>query len=334
MGLQFMLQFSCLFMVWISFGKTNPLHSARQISTAEPEKAKPVVFVVGADGFLGKMAIYALSAKHGKTLDIRVGVRVPGKAKSLRSLAGVTVYQAELGKKDRLRKLFKDVTSVFIISSDYGVGMRAELTIATAEAAKEAGAKHILIYSLVAAQRPDTIFGKQYSKIETAISKLNVPYTVLRLPILIANLLAHQDTIKNMSTIYWPLDPDAPFSGVVTGDASTAAAVILASPQRHAGKIYTIVSDRVTYNEIVEFFREALGRHVGYVRTSYEDTTAFLQTHDFSKNRAKAILELYRLIDARSNVTDQTNLNDYTQITGQNPTSTRSWIKKRAFLFK
>lgn len=279
------------------------------------------------------MAVYALSAKYGKTLDIRVGVRIPGKAKSLKTLAGVTVFQAELGNKDRLKKLFNDVISVYIISSEYDVGMRAQLVIATAEAAKEAGAKHILIYSLVAAQRPDTIFGNQYSKIETAISRLNVPYTVLRLPTLIANLLAHQDTIKNMSTIYWPVDPDAPFSAVVTGDASIAAAVILAFPQRHAGKTYTIVSDRVTYNEIVEFFTEVLGRNVRYVRTFYEDATAFLQTHDFSENRAKAILELYHLIDVRSNVTDQANLNDYTQITGQNPTPVRNWIKKRAFLF-
>ena len=297
------------------------------------QQGKRVIFVIGADGLIGRMAVTALSSMHGKTTDIRAGVRNPGRAKRLSSLTGVTVVQAELGGNEKLRKLFKDVDAVYIISSDYSIPDRAKLFIDTATAAKEAGVKHILVYSQVAAQQPDTIFGKQYIKIETAIARLGTPYTVLRFPILVDNLMAHMKTIKNMSTIFWPARPDESFTPVVSGDASIAAAAILASPQKHAGKTYTIVSDRVNYYTITEEFTKALGRHVAYVRIPYNDAKAFLQKHRFSEIRAEAILELYRLIDAGSCVTNQGNLDDFYEITGQKPTSVRTWIKQRAYLF-
>ena len=301
---------------------------------AKPKK--PIIFVIGADGLVGRTAVSALSSMHGKTVEIRAGVRNPAKAKRLESLTGVTVVQAELGKKAILRKLFEDVDAVYIISSGNDVEDRAQRAIDTATAAKDAGVEYILLYSLAvaAAERPNTIFGKQHKQIETAVSKLGVPYTILRLPLLVDNLLAHRTSIKNMSTIYWPARPDAPFTPVVTKDASIAASFILASPKKHVGNIYTIVSDRVTYSEIADAFTEALGRHVGYVRISYKDAKAFLQKHRFSKIRAEAIMEMYRLVDAGSCVTNRKSLNDFLKITGQKPTKVRSWINKHAFLFK
>ena len=296
---------------------------------------KPVIFVVGADEMVGKMAVTALSLMHGKTMDIRAGVRDPAKpkAKKMKSLIGVTVLQAELGKKERLRKLFEDVDAVYIISSDYPVQDRARLIMDTASAAKEAGVGHILLYSLVAAEKPDTMFGKQYNEAELAVGNLGVPYTILRLPILIDNLLGYRQSIKENSTIYWPVNPAMPFTPVVTRDASVAAAVILGSPQKHEGKTYSIVGDRLTYNDIVKAFTKALGRHVGYVRISYEDAKAFLQKHSFTEMRAEAVMEMYRLVDAGSPVTNRKNLDDFTEITGQKPTDVETWISQRAYLF-
>ena len=282
---------------------------------------------------VGKMAVTALSRMHGKTMDIRAGVRDPAKAERLKLLTGVTVVQAELGARKKLAKLFEDVNAVYIISSDYAVRDRARLTKDTAVAAKEAGVGHILVYSLVASVQPDTMLGKQYNETEAAVGRLGVPHTILRFPTLVENLLAHRQSIKANSTIYWPANPTMPFTPVVTRDASIAAAFILASPRKHEGKTYTVVSDRVSYNDIVKAFTKALGRPVGYVRISYEDAKAFLQKHGFSETRAEAIMEMYHLVDAGSCVTDQKDLQDFTEITGEKPTDVKTWLKQRAFLF-
>ncbi len=304
-------------------------------SRNETSKAKkPIIFVVGVNGLIGRMAVSAISSMHGKTMDIRVGVPNLARAKRLKSLPGVTILQAKLGEKGNLRKLFEDVDAVYIISSDDEIRHRAQHVIDTAQAAAKAGVKYILIYSLVAAERPDTIFGKQYSQIETAVPSIGVPCTILRFPILVDNLMGLRASIRNVSTIFWPVRPDAPFTPVVTKDASIAAAVILASPKRHVGRTYTVVSGRVTYNEIADAFTNELGRPVGYVRIPYKDAKAFLQKHRFSEIRAEAIMEMYRLVDAGSRVTNRENLGNFSEITGQKPITVRAWINKYEYLFK
>jgi uncharacterized protein YbjT (DUF2867 family) len=271
---------------------------------------------------------------YGEKMDIRVGVENLAKAGKMKNMTGVSVFQVKLGQKAKLKKLFEHVDAVYIVSSGVAVKDRAKKVIKTAKAVKEAGVEYLLVYSMVAADLPNTTFGRQYSQIESEVSRLGVPYTILRLPTLVDNILGYRTSIKNNSTIYWPVRPDALFTPVAATDASVAAAVILNSPRRHVGKTYTIVSDRVSYDKIAAEFTNELGRPIGYVRIPYENAEAFLQKHGFTKTRAEAIMEMYRLIDAGSPVTNRQNLDDYSEITGQKPTSVRAWIKKHAFLFK
>lgn len=100
------------------------------------------VFVIGASGKVGKATINALAKKYGETLDIRAGVRNPEKVDKFNPLQGVTIVRAEMGKRDDLVQMFKDVDALFIVVP--GIRDRLGLTRATAEAAREAGVKHIL----------------------------------------------------------------------------------------------------------------------------------------------------------------------------------------------
>lgn len=290
--------------------------------------------MLGADGLVGTSAVLSLSSMYGKTMNITAGVRNPAKAKRLASLTGVAVVKAELGNKMRLQRLFLHVDTVYIISSGNDVLNEAKRVIDTAVAAKLAGVKHIVMNSLVTADLPHTIFGKQCRDMESSLSNIGVPYTVLRLPLFVDNLLAHQTSVRKNSTIFWSIRPDAPFTPVVVNDASVAAAAVIASPEKHKGKTYTIVSDRVTYSGIADAFSQQLRRHVGFVPITYESAKALLQKHGFSEIKAKAMIELYRLVDDGSSATNQSDLNDFSNITGQEPTRVQTWIKKNAFLFK
>lgn len=111
--------------------------------------SKPVVFVIGATGNIGCATVTTLAEKYADKVEIQGGVRNPDKADKLKEIAGITVVKAEMGAKDQLVKTFKGVSALFIVTPS--VVDRAELAIATAEAAKEAGVKAVVVVSMIMA---------------------------------------------------------------------------------------------------------------------------------------------------------------------------------------
>ena len=300
--------------------------------------AKPVVFVIGCSGQVGSATIRALSAKYAYKLDIRAGTRNPASDKAVElKLPGVTLVQAEMGS-ETLTETLKGVDALYIVPPG-GTDKRPELAIRTAESAKNAGVKFVLFASdFAACVLPDTIIGKQYTQIETRLSEIGIPYCSLRLPFFIDNFRrwGFKKALQQQSSIISPLNPEKPFAAVLVEDLGKAAAVILAEPSKHAGKIYRIVSDRFSYNDITRAFSEALGKQLKYVKVSYDDTKRHLLHHGFPEWEADAILEIEKLIDSDCPVTDanQADMSLYKAITGEDPTTLRAWLAKVEHDFK
>eukprot|EP00731_Ephydatia_muelleri_P016506 Em0009g930a len=287
--------------------------------------AKPVVFVIGASGNVGAATVTALSAKYADKVEIRAGVRNPEAADKLKGLNGVTLVAAEMGgDRDKLVTTLKGVDALFIVTP--GTKDRAELAISTAEAARDAGVKFLLVVSVLTADLTDTIFGAQFSKLERAVAQLGVTYSFLRLPLFIENYWGFKDTIKGHSAFYSPVDPDKPFTPVVVSDAGNAAAAILSNPIAHANQTYNLVSNRHTFNDVAASFSEALGREVKYVHVPYEAAKQSLLQMGFQDWQVDGIFELDKLIDSGSHITNQEDLTHYTKITGEKPTELKSWI--------
>ncbi|KAL5481888.1 hypothetical protein EMCRGX_G022152 [Ephydatia muelleri] len=267
--------------------------------------AKPVVFVIGASGSVGAATVTALSAKYADKVEIRAGVRNPEAADKLKGLNGVTLVAAEMGgDRDKLVTTLRGVDALFIVTP--GTKARAELAISTAEAARDAGVKFLLVVSVLTADLTDTIFGAQFSKLESAVAQL--------------------DTIKGHSAFYSPVDPDKPFTPVVVSDAGNAAAAILSNPIAHANQTYNLVSNRHTFNDVAASFSEALGREVKYVHVPYEAAKQSLLQMGFQDWQVDGIFELDKLIDSESHITNQEDLTHYTKITGEKPTELKTWI--------
>ena len=293
--------------------------------------AKPVVFVIGASGNIGQATIQALSSKYADKLEIRAGVRNPDKADKLK-LPGVTIVQAQMGDKDTLINTFKGVDALYIVTP--AAENRVALTIHTAEAAKEAGVKFILVVSGQTATITDTIFGQQFNKIETTISQFGVPYSFLRLPTFVDNNWGFKDSIKNDSTIYSPVGPTKPFIPVVVDDAGKACAALLANYTEHFNTTYIISSDRYSYNDLAKTFSESLGREIKYVQIPYEGAKQAFLKLGFQEWRANGCLETIKLINNDSTVTKYSDLSIYKTLTGEEPTSIKSWVSKYAEAFK
>lgn len=291
-----------------------------------------MVFVTNADREIGLVTVKALSSTYGYKMDIIAGVRNPDRAAYFNSLEGVTVVDTSIGHKEKLQETLKDVSALYLICPVSEE--RVQLTIDTAEAAKEAGVKHLLVLSSPTVDLPDTTFGKQFKQIETAVSSLGVPYTFLRLSLFIDNYYFSQTTIKYQSMFYGPVEPSKSYTPVAADDAASVAALILESPEKHAGKTYTIVSDRHTFGDVAKAFTEELGREVKYVRVPYEHTKASYIKRGLPEWQAQGIMQQYRLIDEGNSIMNRENLSDFSEITGKKPTTLSTWVMKNAEGFK
>ena len=289
---------------------------------------KPVVLVIGASGNIGTATVAALSAKYADKVEIHAGVRNPDKADKLKTIAGVSVVQATMGEKENLKRVLKEVDSLYIVIP--GAKDRTALTVATAEAAKEAGVKFLLVLSVPTANLTDTVFGAQLSEVEDKVGKLGVPYAFLRLPFFVENLWLFKDSIVGQGAIYYPVDPDKPYTSVVVEDAGKAAAAILVDPSKHAGKTYTLVSHRNTYSDVAQGFSEVLGKEITYNRVSYEAGKEAFLGMGLEEWLADGVLELYKLLDSGAPETNIADMSDYEKITGEKPTSLKAWITKYA----
>ena len=285
--------------------------------------AKPVVFVIGATGLVGSATVKVLAEKYASQVEIRAGVRSPDKAEKLKALSSVSVVKAEMGSAE-LKHTLKGVNALYIVTPP--TENRAQLVISTAEAAKEAGVKHLLIVSVHVADLQDTIFGRQFTELEGTVKKLGVAYTILRLPMFNANYFGFKDTIKGASAIYAPADPTNPFTTVTMADAAKASAAVLVNPAKHADKTYNIISDRHTYGDVAAAFGEALGKTVTYNRVPYDAAKQAFMKMGMAEWQVDGMLELIKLIDDASPVANPQDISDFHQITGEQPTNLRAFV--------
>ena len=293
--------------------------------------AKPVVFVIGASGNIGAATVSTLSASYADKVEIRAGVRNPDKADKLKELTNVQVVKAEMGSSD-LASTLKGVDTLYIVVP--GAENRTELSVKTAQAAKAAGVKFLLVVSVLTADLSDTIFGKQMGAIEAGVKDLGVPHCFVRLPFFTDNVWGSKASIQGQSSMYGPAGEGKQYSSVVVADAGKAAAAILASPDKHSGKTYNIVSHRITNAEVAQEFTTALGKEVKYVKVPFEDAKKAFMGFGLPEWQAEGIMELFRLWDADSPVTNVADLSHYETITGEKPTSLKDYINAIAGAFK
>ena len=307
-------------------------HACAQPQRSRTGMSEQVVFVIGATGSIGSATVQALSDKYAGRFDIRAGVRNPEKADKLKALPGVTVVQATMGDKDKLVGTLKGVDALFIVTPP--TENRAELVIKTAEAAKAAGVQFLLVISGSIAVLTDTIFGKQLSEMEAAVAKLSVPHAFLYLPFFLENYLSFKDTIQAQNCIYSPQDPSKTTPLVAVEDAGKASATVLANWQKHVNKTYTLVSTRHSLSDAAKAISEVVGREVKNVQVPYDVAKQAMLQAGQPEYICDSLMEVIKLINNDSPVTNQGDLSDLEEIMGEQPTSLKAWLAKVGAAFK
>ena len=186
--------------------------------------------------------------------------------------------------------------------------------------------KAVVVVSGITVYMTDTFFGRQLGEIEDKISKLGVPYTILRLSYFAENHWGLKDSIIGQSSIYSPIDPTKPFSVIATEDAGKAAAAILVDPTKHANKTYDLASDQQTLDEVTEGFSKALGIEVKYIRVPYDSDKQEFLDKGFPEWQLDGLFDFFRMVDSGS--MPLANLSAFSQITGEQPTDLKAWLAK------
>ncbi|CAB9516971.1 Inherit from COG: epimerase dehydratase [Seminavis robusta] len=279
----------------------------------------PKAIVVGATGYIGQSTLSSLVSRHGDKLQIFAGSRDPSKV----SMEGVESIKADMGDKDQLTNVLKGFDHVFLVIP--GHHERTKLGLNGLEAAKAAGVKHVLLLSVLTAET-DTIFGRQFKPLEDRAKEIGIGYTIIRLPLFMDNYYAHAQSIIDQDTFYVPHAADKKHTPVSVADAGKAAADILASPEKHTGQTYKLVSPSFSMNDVAAAFSWARRFPVKMTQVPYEAAKKAFMGMGFPEWQVDGIMELYKLVDEESSVTNEKKTGDIEHITGEKPMTIDQWV--------
>lgn len=274
------------------------------------------VLVGGATGRQGGAVVDELLLRG---YDVRALTRRPQSKQALALAArGVEVVQGDYGDRESLDAAMTGVRKVFF----YSGFSRDELNegLAVVAAAKRAGVRH-LIYSSGAAAEPGRGIPGAKMDIELTIIESGIPYTVFRPVAFMENYAGLKESIKKFGVVD-SRAPERMLHFIAVRDIGVFVGEAFDKPRRWQGQAVNIAGDRMTVQQHVDVFSEALGRPVPYQRMPLD---AFLAT------LPKPLRPLFRWYDEvgysadveayRKELPQLTTLRDYLYETGWNPGS-------------
>jgi uncharacterized protein YbjT (DUF2867 family) len=234
---------------------------------------KPItVAVAGATGKQGG-ALARLLLRRGH--QVRALTRRPASeaAARLRSL-GADVFEADLDDDQAVQRAAAGADSFFLMATALEAGVEAEVRQArrAANAAKEAGVKH-LVYSSVASADQETGIPHFDSKaeVEQYVWTLGVPYTIVG-PVFFMENLVGPMAIHGLraGTLALPLPASRPLQMIAVEDIARFVCLALERPGEFRDKRIDIASDSLTGPEMAKILAETSGRDITYAEASVD----------------------------------------------------------------
>lgn len=250
------------------------------------------VLVLGATGQQGRSAAAAL--KDGGW-HVRALVRNPNgsKARAL-SAAGIETVRGDLADTASVRAAVAGAYGVYSVQPSsgqfiYGVSDADEVRFgkAVADAAKDAGVKH-LVYASASAAGSKTGVGHFDSKsqVEDYVRSLAIDSTIIR-PSTFMEILLMPDFGVAQGRLTFFMRPDQAMQFVAVEDIGKIAAEVFADRAAYRGQTFEIAGDIVTGNDLAAKFSHAVNRTISYRR--FPDKV--LQDSDFLQGLARVVDE-------------------------------------------
>jgi len=218
------------------------------------------VAITGATGHLGGLVVDGL-LNSDVDVNVIAVVRNPQKAQPLAE-RGVDVRVADYGDPSALVAALSGVDRLLLVSSSE-VGQRTAQHKNVIDAARTAGAKHIIYTSVVKAATSPLILAPEHKATEELLVDSGVTYTILRNNFYTDVFKAHVETARQSGSIIGAAGNGRVASATRADLAEAAVAVLLG--EGHEGKTYELTGDEAwSYADLAEAVGEIIGRAVIY----------------------------------------------------------------------
>lgn len=234
--------------------------------------ADHVILVLGATGQQGGSVARALRAAGWA---VRALVREPDTvaARSLESL-GCTLAVGDQGDRESIDRAMTSAYGVFSVQPSSGQSSadltdEDEIAYATnlAEAARDAGVRHFVQTSVIAAGQGPTGMPHFDSKsvIEERLGTMDLPVTIVR-PATFMELLMLPGMELEQGAMTFLMRSDQKVQFIAVEDIGRIVAAIFADRDRFVGEAISIASDAVTGDQLAAALSRAAARPIQYRR--------------------------------------------------------------------
>lgn len=222
-----------------------------------------MILMTGATGNNGGEIAKQLVAAG---IPIRVLVRDRSKATSFDS--NVEVVEGDFARPDTLDRALEGVEKAFLLTP--ADPKQVELSSNFIQAAKRAGVKHIVKFSMFGADADSPFpLAQWHRQTEQEIESSGIAWTHLRPNDLMQNMRRFIESIKTEGTINLPVE-EGKISMVDLRDVAAVAVKTLTEPG-HEGQAYTLTgSEALSYTDIAQKLSSASDRSIRYVSPSME----------------------------------------------------------------
>lgn len=229
-------------------------------------------------------------------------------------------------KPETFDKALEGIEKVFLISPPNYAAFDKEI-VPFLERAKKGSVKFILLSTLYGTDKnSESTFGKA----EKIVARSGLNYAIVRPNFIFQNFINYDVQAVKSGSIYLPTG-NTKTSYIDVNDVANASAIILANPEKHFGKSYTLTgSESLSHEQFAEIFTNVLGKTIINIAPSNDEYKATLLSYNLPQAVVDFMGYLYAAIEA-GKFTESTN--DYEIVTGLKPTSAREFIERNHSAF-
>ena len=218
-----------------------------------------MILVTGGTGKVGRALVLELSLKKAAA---KVLVRTARAAREVEAL-GLEAAYGDLTDGAAIAAALRGVDTVFLLTPP--TQNEADLKGAVIEAAKLAGARHVVLLSGAGASQASRISqAQQHAHSEVRLKSSGLAFTILRPYYFMQNLLGQADAIRATGAVFGNYR-DGRIAMVDTRDVAAVAAVCL-TEVGHEGRTYLVTGgEAITQTQVAQKLSTALRRSIAYI---------------------------------------------------------------------
>jgi uncharacterized protein YbjT (DUF2867 family) len=283
-----------------------------------------MILITGATGRIGGATLKYLS---GEGMALRALIRSPDKAASVAAPQVETVI-GDFAVPHSLDAALEGVNAALLVSPLDP--QQVELQGNFVEAAKRAGRVHVVkVSGLGTALDSPVRSGRWHAQIEQHLEDSGLPYTHLRPPFFMQNVLRFAPMIRASGGFVGALR-HGKVAMIDVYDIAAVAGTVLTAPG-HAGKAYTLTGpEALSYHEIAERISTTLGKKVTYRDISLEAMRERLRASGMPEWHVEVQVDFSTALRAgqAATVTDAV-----AAVTGRRPRTFEQFFREHAALF-